>query len=752
MKRLIRTSKKKLLSQLFAGNLIIAVSVMIIMGIFSVSTSKLYIQKKFVNYNEARLKQTATQIDSYFDRILKMPLSINDQNKNINNLFSLAYGGRLTDFSDSFDDFVGLYADCDYIDSIWIYDGRSYIIDTKTGLRTPDVFEGWRDMMNMTEEAKREYVYMLPYISPAHETENALNVISVVSPLRLSDNDYSDGCVVINVNMPAIVNNTYASENEEGGFCIFNPDSNFVISRMGDIKFSDELFNSVSYGESEADIKFGGKRYNVHSEPSEMLNGYTYVFANSYDSISGEITGLMMNFILTVIILAAVEIMVSLWISKSIYLPLKQLLANMNLLFFHDNRDGRNYDANEFNILNRYMSELQNDLMQKNQTLDSHMPVIRRNAGHMIVEGNFDDEAKIHAALRDCGAEMDGTRYIMCVFMIDNWLDVMSEQSEDDINAVKNAVFEIIEAEMIKNFKCVPDIPFDDRMAFVIDFSEDDAGLRLEKSLQSINDLLLLQMSVSVSAAQSRPVESLLEVRRCNAELRELAPERFKHGSRSFIRSKTEVLTAAEANEMYIKQSAVFMKAVAAHETEDAVRAADIIADNLCLMSTDNIRAVILRFIMALKTKYGDMPELEDIHENIMNLIKYSDVDELKLRFHNIISEIILSVPSSSDSVAVKIKEYIDCNYKKELSLQYLADVFRLSPAYLSTLFKNANGTGVVDYINRVRINKAKELLKNTEMSIKDISEESGFTNYNSFARVFKKVTGISAKDYKHNL
>ena len=105
---------------------------------------------------------------------------------------------------------------------------------------------------------------------------------------------------------------------------------------------------------------------------------------------------------------------------------------------------------------------------------------------------------------------------------------------------------------------------------------------------------------------------------------------------------------------------------------------------------------------------------------------------------------------NTGDNISSKIKEYIDDNLKEDLSLVALGEQFKLAPSYLSTLFKSAHGIGVLDYINKSRIEKAKYLLKNTNMSIKDISDEVGFMNYNSFARVFKKYAGVSAKDYKH--
>ena len=79
-----------------------------------------------------------------------------------------------------------------------------------------------------------------------------------------------------------------------------------------------------------------------------------------------------------------------------------------------------------------------------------------------------------------------------------------------------------------------------------------------------------------------------------------------------------------------------------------------------------------------------------------------------------------------------------------------VTEVFKLSPTYLSSTFKSANGQGVLEYLNQVRIDHAKALLTETDIPIAEISDRTGFSNYTSFSRVFKRITGISAKDYRN--
>lgn len=96
-----------------------------------------------------------------------------------------------------------------------------------------------------------------------------------------------------------------------------------------------------------------------------------------------------------------------------------------------------------------------------------------------------------------------------------------------------------------------------------------------------------------------------------------------------------------------------------------------------------------------------------------------------------------------------KVTEYIVNNIEQELNLEGIANNFNLSPYYFSRSFKECMGCNLIDYINMIRIKKAKELLKKNEMSIKEIGYTVGYSDPNYFSKVFKKYEGYSPKEYK---
>ncbi|MCR5321136.1 MAG: AraC family transcriptional regulator [Lachnospiraceae bacterium] len=103
-----------------------------------------------------------------------------------------------------------------------------------------------------------------------------------------------------------------------------------------------------------------------------------------------------------------------------------------------------------------------------------------------------------------------------------------------------------------------------------------------------------------------------------------------------------------------------------------------------------------------------------------------------------------------ADMVASGIVAYIDSHYgDPNLSLAMVADQFQISQPYLSSLFKQTQGINFSTYIENIRIDKAKDFLRTTDLSIVKISEMVGYGSTNSFCRAFKRVTGLNTSEYR---
>ena len=96
-----------------------------------------------------------------------------------------------------------------------------------------------------------------------------------------------------------------------------------------------------------------------------------------------------------------------------------------------------------------------------------------------------------------------------------------------------------------------------------------------------------------------------------------------------------------------------------------------------------------------------------------------------------------------------KAIDHIKCNYDKDLSLDDISNKVFMSPRYLNTIFKDETGVTIYDYITNMRMEAAKKLILDQNITIKKISEKVGYNNIQSFIRMFKKYYRLTPIEYR---
>jgi len=96
-----------------------------------------------------------------------------------------------------------------------------------------------------------------------------------------------------------------------------------------------------------------------------------------------------------------------------------------------------------------------------------------------------------------------------------------------------------------------------------------------------------------------------------------------------------------------------------------------------------------------------------------------------------------------------RARAYIESHFTEDLSLEEVADHVHLNSFYLSKVFKQYVGETFIDFLTSLRIKRAKQLIEEDTLSLKEICYEAGYKDPNYFSRVFKKVTGVTPSDYR---
>jgi two-component system response regulator YesN len=100
-------------------------------------------------------------------------------------------------------------------------------------------------------------------------------------------------------------------------------------------------------------------------------------------------------------------------------------------------------------------------------------------------------------------------------------------------------------------------------------------------------------------------------------------------------------------------------------------------------------------------------------------------------------------------SIIRDIAEYIERHYHEDITLQHFSDRHYLSREYISRRFKQELKENVSDYIARIRIGRARQLLRNPQLRIAQIAEIFGYRDEKYFSKMFKKMVGQSPNEYR---
>ncbi len=149
--------------------------------------------------------------------------------------------------------------------------------------------------------------------------------------------------------------------------------------------------------------------------------------------------------------------------------------------------------------------------------------------------------------------------------------------------------------------------------------------------------------------------------------------------------------------------------------------------------------------------------------QTIETLTRASTVKEMKQLLLYMLEDVCMHTASKQEQnkqknrsedmeqLANQIRQFVHCNYANpDLNITMIGESFDMKATYLSKLFRDHTGEGLLDYINQTRIEKAKLLLREERIPLEELASQAGFQNLNTFIRIFKKIEGITPGQYRN--
>lgn len=232
-----------------------------------------------------------------------------------------------------------------------------------------------------------------------------------------------------------------------------------------------------------------------------------------------------------------------------------------------------------------------------------------------------------------------------------------------------------------------------------------------------------------------------------------------------FFPEQLEIIQAVngrEAVELFLQKECqvalldIEMPGMNGLEAAEKIRETDKTCSIIFLTAFDEFsyakRAISVKALDYL-LKPADDGELQTVMEEAIQLIGRQP-KEISHEADNMPAVAPMSQEESQESLRLsaaskKIRTYIENHYQEDLSLQDLAGAMEYSDAYFCKIFKQCFDKSFIMYLSEFRVEKAKELLADTMVNIKDVSSYVGYRDSNYFTKVFKRITGATPSEYR---
>ncbi|WP_239619141.1 response regulator [Cohnella mopanensis] len=406
--------------------------------------------------------------------------------------------------------------------------------------------------------------------------------------------------------------------------------------------------------------------------------------------------------------------------------------------------------------------EENNDRLKRQ--LQENMPLLREKFWANLTQGMYGSEKEVRDKLQFFGMpfELNGN-WSVAVLQIDDYEQAIERYSEENRQLLSFSILNI--AEEIAGREAVFSFSMNENETVIV-FRHGDRGSDLLASIcQEIGDNVDKYLKMTVSAGIGSRVNAYVDLQDSYREAQAAIKFKFYTGKNSIlhfadVRPGSRGIEFPKLHEAESK----LVSDMKLGRSGDAAAVLEEIFDKLCStrdLPIDYVQSVCVELIhMASRTFYEigeDMNRIAPQHSTVIQVI-YDKREAVELKsvllafFGDLTDHFSHKYTQKNSKLIQKIKEIISNSYMKNITVSRIAEDVFLSPNYISLIFKKETGEGITEYITKVRIDAAKELLKSEDLKVLEVAEMVGFENATYFSTVFKKVTGIHPQKYRELL
>lgn|GEM_PF-1326307 len=620
-------------------------------------------------------------------------------------------------------------------------------------------FKGYIPMYRINEDNKVQKT--IAYISTYPQEQDqaiATNVIMIDQSRLLGAIQnveiFNKGHVfILNEDNQLLVSNSDLSIPSDFPFQQLNTSSNFFYSRQDGEKF--EVFNIQSPGSK---LKY------VSMIPSSLYWGKAERLRNlTYMSMLISLLG---GSVLTIFFL------------RRNYHPVRQLVEAFSMK--QTDTDRKRF--NEFRFIQEALDSTFLEMDKLKLMMEQQRHIVRSNFIVKLLRGKLDSQVPINEALTTFNMQVETNDFAVMLLVVEEsqtFFDrITGMQDGDKWKLLHFIIMNVIEELLARDHRGYA-AEIDDSIACLINVNTkngEDAKQELIRIAQQAQSFLLETYAIQLTISLSRIHEHISHVSRAFIEALDAMEYKLVMGRQDVVSFEDLQEHGQDAENDYYYPDQAEQQLIGAVKLGELEKAQGIVSDildrnltrpGISLSMAKYLMLNLVSTLMKTLSESGDMQESFFVRnpKQLDRLFACKSIPEMRQHVFDILQQVCgftaakrqhnmaQSRQRALQKLVDEVTAFIEANYADaNLNVTMIGNHFDRKATYLSKLFKDYAGEGLLDTINKVRIEKSKQLMREQHQSVREAAYCVGYNDINAFIRVFKKVEGITPGKYKETV
>ncbi len=511
--------------------------------------------------------------------------------------------------------------------------------------------------------------------------------------------------------------------------------------------------HEVIAGMWEGPVKLAGRNYVAlrYSAPS----GYSYCTLLPETQLNARKMANMLTVTIFILLAAAVGLFLCWHMSVRSATPLNQLLKQASRLTERDQE--HNSVFVKLSDIFQYLAGVNSDLVEM---MEEQKPYIRNAFVNRLLFGNPLSHKEEELLANRMDFDRKGMVFCVLIFRIIT-LDSVEEKSVDLLSTCLLSLMEMIKKEFPGSLYAATG---EDQVSLIMRVphkNRDSLESLVEEKLLRIREELPANIAERIFVYGGNVVEEMEDVYESyqNAAFAFMnEKERTESHVIWFRKNKKKMVAVFPYFELSVKLTRLVTSGdeQGLHDALKEIMTEYILESNLPAwlqqIILNELQAILFHILVRLELEEQEYQKYFSELEKEHRIPLIEQITSTLGLYRSLCALVNEKKTKEAGKMMPAILAFLDANYgDPDLSLTMVADTFQISVPYLSSLFKASAGVNFSNYVEDVRIEKAKGLLKNTSLSVGEIAVATGYSSTNSFSRAFRRVTGDSASEYRKN-